>query len=134
MSRLRNWIGACVLGLASTGMVAGMPSKASADDLRLNVSPAVQTVTGTSQSTPTVQQTAWRRFGPRVGVYVGPRYGGNYRPRYYGGYSRGYYGGAYNQPYRSGYRYGYGNRGYGYSYPSYGYGYTTPYGYGGYYW
>lgn len=125
MTAMRKWISACVLGIAGTGLFAGA-STAKADDLRLNVRPAI--IQTTNQVSVPVQQTRWRG-GFYGGGYRG--YGGYYAPRY-GGYYGGYR--PYYRPYSYGYSYGYPAYGYGYSYPAYGYGYGyAPYGGGVYF-
>lgn len=119
MSHLKNWAAACAIGLVGVGVSLGMPARATADDSRLVVTPAVVQTTDPSTAV-TVQPVAWRRgwgpgvgvgvyrggWGPGAGVYVAPR--PYYGPRYY---AAPYYGGYY-RPYRA------------YAYPGY-----APYGY-----
>jgi len=95
-------------------------SRASADDARLKVVPAVRTSSGDPGTK--VQLAQWGRP-------YGYRYGGYYRPyyvvAYYAPYARPYYAPYYAYP-------SYGGYGvtYGYGYPAYGYGYGYP-AYGG---
>jgi len=110
-----------ILGLTVVAltMVAGLTiasSRASADDVRTSVAPAIYRADASS-GTPvrTVQ------------LYAGGYYRPYYRPYYYRPYYRPYYyGGYYSRPYYyGGYGYGYPAYGYSYGYPAYGY-----YGYG----
>lgn len=135
MSRvITQWslgLGAAMLGAA----LALTPNKASADDIRTVIRPAVVQTTSDQPVSVNVQPVGWRRgWGPGVGVgvyrgpwggarvYVGPRYGAYYRP-----YRPYYYGYGYSYP-AYGYGYAYPGYGYGYTYPGYTYGYA-PYGY-----
>jgi len=86
-----------------------LPSKASADDARLTVTPAVYRVDDSSASGGTIQLV--RHHG-----YYGRSWGGGYRGFRGYGY-RGFYRPLYPRPY---YRVG---PGFGYGYPGYGYGY-----------
>jgi len=113
--------GAAVAFAAVFAALAMRPSTASADDVRLTVTPAVQTVSTSGNAQANVQLVGW-------GPYA---YG-------YRGYYRPYYGRAYYRPYSyyapaPYYAYpSYGGYGYtyGYGYPAYGYGYSYP-AYGG---
>jgi hypothetical protein len=91
----------------------GVPSRASADDAPLTVTPAVLRVDEASPSGATTELVRYRGwYGPGWGgrgYYRGYGYRGFYRP-YYRPFYRPFYG-AYYGP------------GYGYAYPGYGYGY-----------
>jgi hypothetical protein len=107
--------------MVALAMVAGLTiasSRASADDARMTVAPAIYRVDDAHRGTP-VQTVQW--YG---GGYYRPYYRPYYRS-YYRPYYRSYYYGGYAQPYYSGYGYGYPAYGYTYGYPAYGY-----YGYG----
>src|SRR5438309_8295355 len=109
-------LGAAVGIAAVLAVLASGQSRASADDSRMTVTPAVQRVTDSGNSGANVQFVQYGRpYGYRYGGYYRPYYG----RAYYAPYYRPYYG-AYN-----GYP-AYG--GYGYTYPAYGYGYPA-YGY-----
>lgn len=87
-------------------------SKATADDARVIVTPAVQSVTGSGNSGANVQLVQWGRpYGYRYRGYYAPYYGRrNYAPYYAPYYAPAPY--AYPT---------YGGYGYTYSYPAYGY-------------
>ncbi len=121
---------AIVCALACVGATTAftlMGSRASADDARLTVRPAVVRTVESSDHGPTIQLV---RHG-----YGGYHGGYGYRGGYYGGYGyrpivRPYVGIGYGYPV---YNYGYPAYGYyggGYGYPGYGYG-GCGYGYGG---
>jgi hypothetical protein len=94
-------------------------SRASADDSRLTVIPAVERVTDSANSGANVQFVQWGR-----------PYGYRYRASYGPYYSRGYYAPNYGYQAYGGYGYSYPAYNYGYGYPAYGYGYSYPaYGY-----
>jgi hypothetical protein len=102
------------IGLAAVALVlvAGstiFSARASADDARVTVAPAVYRVDETNSGV-SVQTVQW----------YGRSYGPYYRPYYYRPYYRPYYGGYY-RPYYYGYGYGYPAYGYTYGYPAYGY-------------
>src|SRR5262249_14292127 len=112
MSRRNKAIGlgaGCAALLATFTLLA---SKASADDARLTVTPAVYRVDDSTPSGASIQLVRHRGW-------YGPGWGwGGYR-----GYYRGYgYHGFYRPYYRPLYGAYYGP-GYGYAYPGYGYGY-----------
>jgi hypothetical protein len=111
-------------------------STASADDSRLTVRPAVQTVDDAHEQRANVQLVQWRGlYGYRYGGYYGPVYGGAYYSPYY--VRRGFpyptpYGTPYPTPYATPYPtpygtpyYGYRTYAYGYPFPAYGYGYPA---------
>lgn len=131
--------------IACTGVLAALTlasSRATADDARLAVAPAVyrtaanDAVAGNDHAA-TIQLARWGG-GHRGG------WGGGYRGGYGGYRGYGYRGSGYGyRPYYGGFGYGlgyglgtglgygaYGYPGYGYGYPAYGYG-NPGYGYGG---
>lgn len=123
--RLQNkLLGAAIAIAAVLAALELGHSRASADDSRLTVIPAVQRVSDSGNSGANVQFVQWERpygYGYGYRGYYGPYYGrGYYRPYYgypvYGGY-------GYSYP-----AYGYGYPAYGVAYPAYGYGYPA---YGG---
>jgi hypothetical protein len=124
----RATIGMAIAGAALVAAFTTASQRASADDARLTVTPAVYQ---TGDSTQSAQiQLVRHGWG---GGYRG--WGGGYRGGWggYGGYG---YGGGFYRPYYRPYigigigpRYGFGYGGYGYGgYPAYGYGYRGGYG------
>jgi hypothetical protein len=113
-------------GVLAAFTLAG--SRASADDARLTVTPAVQRTVDGDDHGATIQlvRHGWG------GGYRGYGWGGGYRGYGWGGGYRGWGGYGYRPFYRSyyGIGYGYPAYGYGYGYPAYGYGYGYP-AYGG---
>lgn len=121
--RAQNKILGAAITIAAVLAACGFgQSRASADDSRLTVIPAVQRVSDSGNSGANVQLVQWGRpYGYGYG------YRGYYRP-YYG---RAYYAAPHYGPYYAPV-YGYPTYGgYGYTYPAYGYSYPA-YGYPGY--
>ncbi len=109
-------IGLAIACLALGALFAAASTRASADDARLNVTPAVYRAADSSPAGSPIKLVGYGYYG----------YGGGGYPGYYG-YGRGWYG---YRPYYRRYYYG-GYPGYAYGYPAYGYGYGYPaYGYG----
>ncbi len=119
----KRTIGLAIAGLAAGTILAAPSTRASADDARLNVRPAVYRTAEASPAGTPIRLAGYGYYGYGRGGW------GGYRG-YYGRYGGGWYGGY--RPYYRPYSYGYGGYpayGYGYSYPAYGYGYGA-YGYG----
>jgi len=135
----KKWIISSVLACA--GVLAAFTfagAKASADDARLRLTPAVyRSADGDGQGA-TIQLVRHGWGGGYHGYGYGGGYRGwggyGYRPYYRPSYGYGYPGFGYGVGYGVGYGlsgYGYGYPpAYGYGYPGYGYGYPG-YGYGG---
>lgn len=105
-----NLLGTAITIAALLAAWEWVPSRASADDSRVTVRPAVHRVSDSENSGAHVQFVQWGR-----------PYGYGYR-RYYAPYNRGYYyQPSYGYPVYGGYGYTYPAYGYGYSYPVYGY-------------
>jgi hypothetical protein len=103
---MNNWL---MAGLVVGGVVAGSAAtKASADDARLNVTPAVYRSDESSPAKPSVQLAGYygRGWGYRGYGWRGYGYRPYYRPYVYGYPAVGF---------------GYPAYGYGYGYPAYGY-------------
>lgn len=141
-----------VWSVAALAILVGAAAPAAADDVRVNVVPAVQHVSAGSTGV-TVQPVRHFHGGWGGGYGYGGGfgygggwggYGGYYRPYGFGGYSYSPYSygfAPYNYnygyaPYYGGYSLGYSPYSYGYSYyPRYSYGgYRPYYGYGLGYW
>jgi hypothetical protein len=107
---MKWFIAGLVVGAVAVGSAA---SRASADEGRFTVTPAVHRADGSGPAKGSVQLVGYGRGG-----------GGGYRG--YGWHGYGYR--PYYRPYGYGYPavgYGYPAYGYGYGYPAYGYGYPA---------
>jgi hypothetical protein len=110
-------VGLSIACLAVGAYFVAASPRASADDARLNVRPAVYRVSESNLPDSQIKLAGYGYYG------YGRAGWGGYRG--YGGYGRGWYG---YRPYYRPYYYG-GYPAYGYGYPAYGYGYPA-YGYG----
>jgi hypothetical protein len=107
------------LGAGCAALMAAftlVPSKASADEAPLTVTPAVYRVGDTGASGGTIQLVGHRGWYGRGGGWGWGGYRGYYRGYGYRGFYRPYYRPFYGANYGPGF-------GYGSAYPGYGYGY-----------